>query len=146
MNGSSFVDGWEQKFFISKWSMQQLVWISSLHCIMYVYWTSICFPWIDLKGEVLPIVVILSTSFYIFWIWLSTLFSFQLIECPSIYELMACLDFKWEHIPLLEIWRQKCDSNENSTVMLESYPPVGAIPVFMEALSANKVSYYYISF
>ncbi|KAL7089678.1 hypothetical protein ACP275_13G198800 [Erythranthe tilingii] len=90
LNGTSFVQGWEQNFFISKWSMQQL-----------------------------------------------------LIECPSIYELMACLDFKWEHVPLLEIWKQKCDSNGNATdaVMLESYPPAEAIPIFMEALSANKVSY-----
>ncbi|KAI3466926.1 hypothetical protein Pfo_023589 [Paulownia fortunei] len=88
LNGASFVEGWEQNFFISKWSMQQL-----------------------------------------------------LIECPSIYELMACLDFKWEHIPLLEIWRQKCGSDGNSTIMLESYPPEEAIPIFMEALSVNKVCY-----
>ncbi|KAI3455830.1 hypothetical protein Pfo_012493 [Paulownia fortunei] len=88
LNGASFVEGWEQNFFISKWSMHQL-----------------------------------------------------LIECPSIYELMACLDFKWEHIPLLEIWRQKCDSNGNSMVLLESYPPAEAVPIFMEALSVNKVTY-----
>ncbi|KAL3631605.1 Lecithin-cholesterol acyltransferase-like 4 [Castilleja foliolosa] len=86
LNGASFVDGWEQNFFISKWSMQQL-----------------------------------------------------LLECPSIYELMACLDYKWEHVPLLEIWRQKSDSDEHSSIMLESYSPVDAIPIFMEALSINKV-------
>ncbi|KAG8385120.1 hypothetical protein BUALT_Bualt03G0008500 [Buddleja alternifolia] len=88
LNGTSFVDGWKQNFFISKWSMHQL-----------------------------------------------------LIECPSIYELMACLDFKWEHVPRLEIWRKKCDSDGNSTVMLESYPPEEAIPIFVEALSINKVTY-----
>lgn len=66
---------------------------------------------------------------------------FQLLECPSIYELMACLEFKWEHVPLLEIWRQKCDSDGNATTMLESYPPAEAIPIFKEALSINKVSY-----
>ncbi|KAL8507440.1 hypothetical protein ACS0TY_018111 [Phlomoides rotata] len=88
LNGTSFVEGWEQNFFISKWSMQQL-----------------------------------------------------LLECPSIYELMACLDFEWDHVPLLEIWRQRCDSDENSTVMLESYPPMEAIPIFMEALSVNKICY-----
>lgn len=65
----------------------------------------------------------------------------QLLECPSIYELMACLDFEWDHIPLLEIWRKRCDSDENSTAMLESYPPMETIPIFMEALSVNKVSY-----
>ncbi|KAL0363734.1 UNVERIFIED_CONTAM: Lecithin-cholesterol acyltransferase-like 4 [Sesamum calycinum] len=65
----------------------------------------------------------------------------MLIECPSIYELMACLDFKWEHIPRLEIWRQKCDDDGNSRVMLESYPPAESIPILMEALSVNKVTY-----
>ncbi|PQQ16351.1 lecithin-cholesterol acyltransferase-like 4 [Prunus yedoensis var. nudiflora] len=66
LNGMSFVDGWEQNFFISKWSMHQL-----------------------------------------------------LIECPSVYELMACLDFHWEHIPLLEI---ECR-------------------IFKEALASNTVNY-----
>lgn len=30
LNGMSFVEGWEQKLFISKWSMHQLVYISYL--------------------------------------------------------------------------------------------------------------------
>ncbi|XP_047971885.1 lecithin-cholesterol acyltransferase-like 4 [Salvia hispanica] len=88
LNGASFVEGWEQNFFISKWSMQQL-----------------------------------------------------LLECPSIYELMACLDYKWEHVPLLEIWKKRCDSDGNSATVLETYPPVEAIPIFMEALSTNQISY-----
>ncbi|CAI9773336.1 unnamed protein product [Fraxinus pennsylvanica] len=88
LNGTSFVEGWKQNFFISKWSMHQM-----------------------------------------------------LIECPSIYELMACLDFRWEHIPLLEIWREMSDSDGNSTIMLESYPPIQAVSIFMEALSSNKVNY-----
>ncbi|CAI9760034.1 unnamed protein product [Fraxinus pennsylvanica] len=88
LNGASFVEGWKQNFFISKWSMHQM-----------------------------------------------------LIECPSIYELMACLDFPWEHIPLLEIWRKKSDSDGNSTIMLESYPPIEAVSIFIEALSSNKVNY-----
>ncbi|CAA3017109.1 lecithin-cholesterol acyltransferase-like 4 [Olea europaea subsp. europaea] len=88
LNGASFVEGWKQNFFISKWSMHQM-----------------------------------------------------LIECPSIYELMACLDFPWEHIPLLEIWRKMSDSDGNSTTMLESYPPIEAVSIFMEALSSNKVNY-----
>ncbi|CAL5412867.1 unnamed protein product [Camellia sinensis] len=86
LNGISFVEGWEQNFFISKWSMHQL-----------------------------------------------------LIECPSIYELMASRDFHWEHTPLLEFWRQNCDSDGNSYVMLESYPPEESVPIFMEALSSNTV-------
>ncbi|XP_025014007.1 lecithin-cholesterol acyltransferase-like 4 isoform X3 [Ricinus communis] len=88
LNGMSFVEGWEQNFFISKWSMHQL-----------------------------------------------------LIECPSIYELMACPHFKWQHIPLLEIWKEKQDSDGNSQIILESYPPKESINVFKDALSSNTVNY-----
>lgn len=65
---------------------------------------------------------------------------FQLIECPSIYELMACPHFNWQHIPLLEIWREKKDSDHNPQLILESYPPEGSIKVFKDALSSNSVS------
>jgi len=88
LNGMSFVEGWEQNFFISKWSMHQL-----------------------------------------------------LIECPSIYELMGCLDFHWQHIPALEIWREKQDSDGNSRLILESYSPEESIEIFKEALSSNTVNY-----
>lgn len=87
LNGMSFVEGWEQNFFISKWSMHQL-----------------------------------------------------LIECPSIYELMACLDFDWEHIPLLELWREKLVDG-NSRTILETYPPLESVEIFKEALSSNTVNY-----
>ena len=69
-------------------------------------------------------------------------FVFQLIECPSIYELMPCPDFHWENPPLLEVWREKTSVNGNSTVMLESFSPVEAVPIFTEALTCNMVSYY----
>ncbi|KAK9268256.1 hypothetical protein L1049_010699 [Liquidambar formosana] len=88
LNGMSFVEGWEQNFFISKWSMHQL-----------------------------------------------------LIECPSIYELMACPDFQWQHNPLLEIWREKHDSDGKSSIILESYSPEESISIFKEALSSNTVNY-----
>nr|DAD43891.1 TPA_asm: hypothetical protein HUJ06_002121 [Nelumbo nucifera] len=88
LNGMSFVEGWEQNFFISKWSMHQL-----------------------------------------------------LIECPSIYELMACPNFDWEAVPRLEIWRDKLDSDGNSTIMLESYGPEESISIFKEALTSNMVNY-----
>lgn len=88
LNGVSFVEGWEQNFFIRKWSMHQL-----------------------------------------------------LIECPSIYELMACPDFQWQHMPLLEIWREKHDGNGNPNVILESYPPEKSVEIFEEALSSNTVNY-----
>ncbi|XP_077219504.1 alpha/beta-Hydrolases superfamily protein [Tasmannia lanceolata] len=88
LNGASFVDGWEQNFFISKWSMHQL-----------------------------------------------------LIECPSIYELMACPNFDWDATPLLQIWREKHDSSGNSSAMLESYEPAEAISIMKEALLNNQVDY-----
>nr|GME05761.1 lecithin-cholesterol acyltransferase-like 4 [Ipomoea batatas] len=87
-NGMSFLEGWEQKFFISKWSMHQL-----------------------------------------------------LIECPSIYELMGSPDFNWEDIPLLQVWRESSNSNGDSAIMLESYPPVQAVSILKEALENNKVIY-----
>ncbi|KAK9267702.1 hypothetical protein L1049_010134 [Liquidambar formosana] len=88
LNGMSFVEGWEQNFFISKWSMHQL-----------------------------------------------------LIECPSIYELMDCPDFQWQHNPLLEIWREKHDSDGKSNIILESYSLEESISIFKEALSSNTVNY-----
>ncbi|KAL5773430.1 hypothetical protein ACOSP7_013017 [Xanthoceras sorbifolium] len=88
LNGMSFVEGWEQNFFISKWSMHQL-----------------------------------------------------LIECPSVYELMACRKFHWQHIPLLEIWREKQDNDGNSRIILESYPQEESREIIKEALSSNTVNY-----
>lgn len=88
LNGTSFVHGWEERFFISKWSMHQL-----------------------------------------------------LIECPSIYELMGCPDFHWEHAPVLEIWKEKSNSNGESSVVLESYSPLEAVSVYELALANNKVTY-----
>ncbi|KAK4748006.1 hypothetical protein SAY87_014592 [Trapa incisa] len=88
LNGMSFVDGWEQNFFISKWSMHQL-----------------------------------------------------LIECPSIYELMACPNFHWQHLPVLEIWRKKQDEESDSHIVLESYNPSESIDIFKDALSNNSVDY-----
>jgi hypothetical protein len=65
---------------------------------------------------------------------------FQLIECPSIYELMACPHFHWQHVPVLEIWREKKDNDGNSQIILESSPPEESIQVFKDALSSNTVS------
>ncbi|KAJ6793328.1 lecithin-cholesterol acyltransferase-like 4 [Iris pallida] len=86
LNGCSFVDGWEQNFFISKWSMQQL-----------------------------------------------------LIECPSIYELMASPNFSWENIPVLQIWRGKHGDGNNICTLLESYSLTEMLPLMKEALSGNTV-------
>lgn len=88
LNGMSFVEGWQQNFFVSKWHMHQL-----------------------------------------------------LIECPSLYELMACLDFSWEHVPLLQFWKENIDVDGNSSVILESYPPAEAVSVITQALSINKIEH-----
>ncbi|KAB1222118.1 Lecithin-cholesterol acyltransferase-like 4 [Morella rubra] len=66
---------------------------------------------------------------------------FQLIECPSIYELMSCPNFHWECVPLLEFWREKLDSEGNSHITLESYSPAESAEIFKEALSSNSVIY-----
>lgn len=64
----------------------------------------------------------------------------QLIECPSIYELMACPNFHWKHIPLLELWRERLHEDGKSNVILESYPPRESVEIFKQALVNNKVS------
>lgn len=88
LNGCSFVEGWEQNFFISKWSMHQL-----------------------------------------------------LIECPSIYELLACPKFSWQDPPRLEIWKENNGDDGNSFKMLESYTLEERISIFKESLSNNTVNY-----
>lgn len=65
----------------------------------------------------------------------------QLIECPSIYELMACLDYEWEHVPLLQIWKEIQEGNGNSTALLETFTPLEAVSIFTQALSINEVSF-----
>lgn len=68
---------------------------------------------------------------------------FQLIECPSIYELMCCPYFNWELPPVLELWREK-ESNDGvgtSGVVLESYRSLESLEVFTQSLCDNKVSY-----
>lgn len=65
---------------------------------------------------------------------------FQLIECPSIYELLANPDFQWENVPLLQLWRQKHDDSGNSSALLESYEPKESIALMTKALSNNAVS------
>jgi pimeloyl-ACP methyl ester carboxylesterase len=64
-----------------------------------------------------------------------------LVECPSIYELMACPDFKWSSPPLLEIWREKNDGFGHSSVGLECYGPHNYVNVMKDALVNNTVIY-----
>lgn len=53
---------------------------------------------------------------------------------------MACPDFKWQHVPLLELWR-KHNSDDGSNLILESYPPDEYVEIFKQALCNNMVSY-----
>ena len=53
---------------------------------------------------------------------------------------MGCPDFHWQHIPLLELWRERHDSDGKSHIILESYPPGEGIEILKEALANNKVS------
>ncbi|PKA52245.1 Lecithin-cholesterol acyltransferase-like 4 [Apostasia shenzhenica] len=87
VSGVSFVEGWEENFFISKWSMHQL-----------------------------------------------------LIECPSIYELMANPSFTWEDVPFLQIWKGRRNNSGQFNALLESYEASDAIRIMNQALLGNKVS------
>ncbi|KAM0922818.1 hypothetical protein ACQ4PT_005934 [Festuca glaucescens] len=86
LNGMSFVEGWQSNFFISKWTMQQL-----------------------------------------------------LIECPSIYELLASSTYQWEETPLLQIWRERLDDNGKKSALLESYEPAESIKMIAKALSEHEI-------
>lgn len=54
---------------------------------------------------------------------------------------MACLDFEWEHEPLLQIWKEVQDGNGDSTAMLETFTPVEAVSIFTQALSNNEACF-----
>uniref|UniRef100_A0A0C9S5P6 TSA: Wollemia nobilis Ref_Wollemi_Transcript_18723_2374 transcribed RNA sequence n=1 Tax=Wollemia nobilis TaxID=56998 RepID=A0A0C9S5P6_9CONI len=64
-----------------------------------------------------------------------------LVECPSIYELMACPDFDWSSPPLLEMWRKKSDNFGHSSIELESYGPWNCVDIMKSALLNNTITY-----
>lgn len=64
-----------------------------------------------------------------------------LIECPSVYELMANPNFDWPRVPLLNVWRQSVDEAGKTFVNLESYRPDDLLPVLTEALIDNTIKY-----
>ncbi|CAN6455794.1 unnamed protein product [Victoria cruziana] len=88
LSGMSFVNGWEQNLFISKWSMHQL-----------------------------------------------------LIECPSMYELMACPHFHWSDTPLVQVWMKIVNDEGHMSSKLMSYKPSESISLMVEVLSNNKPNY-----
>jgi hypothetical protein len=122
LNGMSFVEGWQSNFFISKWTMQQLV------CL-------IACPSISSTAPVYVVTMILP-----FEEELKVGFLFQLIECPSIYELLASSTYHWEETPLLQIWRERLDDNGKKSALLESYGPAESIKMIAKSLSEHEVS------
>uniref|UniRef100_A0A2P2K1N1 Phospholipase A(1) LCAT3 n=1 Tax=Rhizophora mucronata TaxID=61149 RepID=A0A2P2K1N1_RHIMU len=87
LTGLQFVEGFESYFFVSRWTMHQLI-----------------------------------------------------VECPSIYEMLANPDFMWKKQPQIQVWRKQ-SSDEETTVNLESYGPLESITFFHEALKNNELSY-----
>ncbi|XP_021673722.2 phospholipase A(1) LCAT3 isoform X3 [Hevea brasiliensis] len=87
LTGLQFVEGFESYFFVSRWTMHQL-----------------------------------------------------LVECPSIYEMLANPNFKWERQPQIQVWREQSDNGE-TLVKLESYGPLESITFFQEALKNNELTY-----
>lgn len=65
-------------------------------------------------------------------------FYVQLVECPSIYEMLANLGFKWHAQPQIQVWK-KSSVNGKTSVDLKSYDPIDSIALFEEALRNNEV-------
>ncbi|KAK0593067.1 hypothetical protein LWI29_030249 [Acer saccharum] len=87
LTGLQFVEGFESFFFVSRWTMHQL-----------------------------------------------------LVECPSIYEMLANPEFKWKKQPQIDVWRKQSENGEAS-IKLESYSSVESINLFEEALRQNELTF-----
>jgi pimeloyl-ACP methyl ester carboxylesterase len=86
LTGFEFFKGWQQEFFVHKWSMHQLM-----------------------------------------------------IECPSVYELMAWAHFNWSVLPELRLWHIHADKDGNEKVVMEAYGPNSYVDVMSAALEENMV-------
>lgn len=62
----------------------------------------------------------------------------QLIECPSIYEMLPNPEYKWKKQPEIQVW-QKRSKDGDTFVNLESYGPIENVALFEEALRHNEV-------
>ncbi|PKA49924.1 Phospholipase A(1) LCAT3 [Apostasia shenzhenica] len=62
-----------------------------------------------------------------------------LIECPSIYEMMANPNFSWNDPPLIQVWRKCSEDKEN--VKLDAYNSFECIDLFKQALKDNELTY-----
>ncbi|RWW10922.1 hypothetical protein GW17_00025507 [Ensete ventricosum] len=70
-------------------------------------------------------------------IYLKNFLCWQLIECPSVYEMLPNSGFEWKKKPLVQVWRKLSEEKEN--VKLEEYDPATCISFFEEALKNNEV-------
>ncbi|BBN20393.1 phospholipase A1 [Marchantia polymorpha subsp. ruderalis] len=64
-----------------------------------------------------------------------------LIECPSVYELMASPHFEWNDVPELRLWHQRVGGNGESECEMEVFGPKDCIGVMMAALKDNMLEY-----
>lgn len=64
--------------------------------------------------------------------------SHQLVECPSIYEMLPNPKYEWKKQPEILVWR-KLTKDGDISATLESYGPVESISLFEEALRHNEV-------
>lgn len=76
-------------------------------------------------------------------------FELQLIECPSVYEMMASEDFPWAEPPELRLWRKQSSGedreNTKTESVLERYGPKVYLEVMSAALRGNTVCSLFLS-
>ncbi|KAL9263105.1 Phospholipase A(1) LCAT3-like protein [Drosera capensis] len=65
----------------------------------------------------------------------------DVVECPSIYELMPNPGHNWKEHPVIEVWHKKQTEDEAPSVKLETYGPLESSSIFEEALRTNELSY-----
>lgn len=63
----------------------------------------------------------------------------QLIECPSVYELIASAHFDWSEPPELRLWRKQAEESGEEKVKLKAFGPRENLDVMMAALEENTV-------
>lgn len=61
-----------------------------------------------------------------------------MVECPSIYEMLANPEFPWEQPPTVNVWQQYSEDGTNS-VDLKTYGPLDIVDLFKSALKNNEV-------
>ncbi|KAK6136230.1 hypothetical protein DH2020_030019 [Rehmannia glutinosa] len=64
----------------------------------------------------------------------------DLVECPSVYEMLPNPDFDWKKQPEIKVWRKHSNDGETS-VGLESYGRNDCVTLFEEALKNNELNY-----